>query len=123
MLHPPPTPDRYAVSDEVSIRDGLMRIVTGVVNASSLETLTGPESMRGHALSCAVFSAMVIGGLMLGCPVANVARHMEAAELSLDKFRGLADRFSVAALVLFAMCTILKNNSIRGPAYKKVGTK
>lgn len=73
--------------------------------------------MRGHALSCALFSGIAIGGLLQGCPVANVACHIDAARQSLEKFRGLADRFAVAALVLFAMCTVLSNNATRGPEY------
>lgn len=108
---------RFPATDEVSIRDGLVYIMTGFVNGDSLQALRGPESMRGHALSCALFSGIAIGGLLHGCPPANVACHVEAARRSLEKFRGLADRFTVAALVLFAMCTVMSNNATRGPEY------
>lgn len=110
-------PLRYPATDEVSIRDGLVYVLTDCLGSNSHETLRGPESMRGHALSCALFSAIAIGGLVLGCPPANVAHHIEAAQKSLGKFRGLADRFAVAGRILFAMSTVLSNNGDTGPEY------
>ena len=62
------------------------------------------ENARSQASMCSVFSAITIGGLMLGCPVAAVARHMEFARRCKEHFCSLTDTSpSVPALILYAM--------------------
>lgn len=84
-----------------------MYVVTGYVNDESVKTLEGQEAMRAQALSCSFFSSIAIGGLTLGFPRAAVERHMAAAQRSLDKFRGLSDKFAVSSLLLYAVLNVL----------------
>lgn len=66
------------------------------------------EAMRGSALECTLFSAMAIGGLLLGCPTKAVARHMAAARRLLHKFRtSLAEKPAVSALILYGLANAL----------------
>lgn len=111
---------RYPVTDEVSIRDGLVHVVTGLLNSESLETLRGPEAMRGYALSCSLFASVAIGGLMLGCPETAVAHHLAAARAALESFRGLSDRFAVSALILFAMSNVMARQGMLDSEYHRV---
>lgn len=95
------------MADEVSIRDGLMHAFTGLWNRKSLDTLQGEEAMRGNALACTLFSSIAIGGLLLGCPPTVVAHHVASARGCLEKFHGLSDKFSVSALIMYAMSNAL----------------
>lgn len=93
--------------DETSIRDGMLYTLAGLSSSESLDALDGEEAMRGHALSCSLFSCIAIGGLTLGYPNDAVARHIAAAKASLDKFEGLSGRFAASALLLYALVHLL----------------
>lgn len=97
--------DRCAVLSESSIRDGLMYAMSALRDRTSLEDLLlASEDVRSQALMCSLFSAIAIGGLMLGFPVATVARHVDFARQCKEHFRDFADiTQTVPALVLYAM--------------------
>lgn len=82
-------------------------MVTGYVNDESAKTLEGQEAMRAQALSCSFFSSIAIGGLTLGSPRTAVERHIAAARRSIDKFRGLSDKFAVSSFLLYAVLNVL----------------
>lgn len=80
-----------------------MHEFVGLRDSDSLGSLDGPEAKRGQALSCALFSSMAIGGLLMGCPAKAVANHVESARECVARFRGSRDRCAVSALILYAM--------------------
>lgn len=97
---------RYSVADDASIRDGLMHEFAGLRNIGSVRDLRGQDAMRGQAFSCALFSCMAIGGLIMGCPSTAVSHHMASAQACLPKFSGLSDGCAVSALILYAMSNV-----------------
>ncbi|CBN75109.1 conserved unknown protein [Ectocarpus siliculosus] len=101
-----------AVADERSVRQGLVHAFvsrwTTTASASEASPIDKLEVMRGSAVECTLFSAMAIGGLMLGCPTVTVARHLAAARQCLGRFRsGLCEQSAVAALILYGLANAL----------------
>jgi len=90
---------------ETSIREGLLSAMSMLALRDPVEDLLSSlEDEKRHALMCSLFSAIAIGGLMLGCPVAAVARHMDFARHCKEQFNGFADKTpTVPALILYAM--------------------
>ena len=106
--------------DDKSIRDGLIHAMASQRDRTApssgceptLDSLllgqeptegVGDEHRKGQALECALFSSIAIGGLMLGCPVRDVARHLVSAQRCREQLDGLRDRSAVAALLLHAV--------------------
>lgn len=107
-----PAGGRCAVADERSVRQGLVHAFvsrwTTTASASEASPIDKLEVMRGSAVECTLFSAMAIGGLMLGCPTVTVARHLAAARQCLGRFRsGLCEQSAVAALILYGLANAL----------------
>lgn len=111
--------NRYPVINETSIRDGMLYALTGLSNSESLNALDQDEAMRGHALSCSLFSSIAIGGLVLGHPEASVARHVDVAKASVKKFEGLSDQSAVSALLLYALLDLILRHGKPGEEYHK----
>lgn len=63
----------------------------------------GTKEKRGHALSCALFSCITVGGLIMGCPPSSVARYMATARSYIPMFEGLVDQCAVSCLIAYAM--------------------
>eukprot|EP00903_Cladosiphon_okamuranus_P013676 g12737.t1 len=99
------------LADAVSVREGLVNAFVGrwMVNKPSyVKPARQPaEVMRGHALECALFSAMAIGGLALGCPAKDVYRHLNAARMNLTKCQNLREPPVVSALALYGVANAL----------------
>lgn len=111
---------RCAVMDDKMVRDGLIHAMaskrdnTAPSSGSCCPSLTlllvgreateelGDEYKQGQALECALFSSIAIGGLMLGCPVRDVSRHLVSAQRCREQLAGLKDRTAVSALLLHA---------------------
>ncbi|CAB1109583.1 unnamed protein product [Ectocarpus sp. CCAP 1310/34] len=101
-----------AVADERSVRQGLVHAFvsrwTTTASASEASPINELEVMRGSAIECTLFSAMAIGGLMLGCPTVTVSRHLAAARQCLGRFRSrLCEQSAVAALILYGLANAL----------------
>lgn len=82
-----------------------MYAMSALRDRTSLEgLLLGSQDEKSQTLMCALFSAFAIGGLMLGCPVETVARHMDFARQCKDHFSDFVDiAETVPALILYAM--------------------
>lgn len=102
-----PLNSRCAVASETSIRQGLMYAMSAMRDRAPLQgegLWFSPDDAESQALMCSLFSAIAIGGLMLGCPVATVARHMDYARQCKERFGNLADKSpTIPALILYAM--------------------
>eukprot|EP00903_Cladosiphon_okamuranus_P009018 g8625.t1 len=111
-----------AVMDDKMVRDGLLHAMASqrtraalssgcepsldvllLGHAEAAEEAPGEEDRKGWALECALYSSITIGGLMLGCPVSDVARYVVAAQECREKLGGLKDRSAVSALILHAL--------------------
>lgn len=93
------------MADDRSIREGLVHAISTLQNRGSLAEqllLEEEEDRHGQALQCSLFSSFAIGGLLLGYPVADVARYLEFARLCRERMRSLADQSAVSALILYA---------------------
>lgn len=127
------TTNRCAVIDDRTIRDGLIHAMASRRNTAvpspwydsnrNLSPLgqdaaaeglghghhpqapqpDGEEYKRGQALECALFSSIAIGGLMVGCPVDDVACYLASAQRCREQLDGLKDRSAVSALILHAV--------------------
>eukprot|EP00752_Nemacystus_decipiens_P011415 g10137.t2 len=116
------------VVDDKSIRNGLIHamasqrdnVATSSGHSTNLDSLLRAEGVqhhhhpqvpqlgeeeykKGQALECALFSSIAIGALMLGCPVSDVARHLQSAQRCREQLGGLEDRSAVSALLLHAL--------------------
>jgi len=89
---------------EVSVREGLMCAMSSMPKLNSLEDLLlEPKDMRSQALQSSLFSAMAVGGLMSGCSVARVSRHMDYARRCKEAFTSFEDKSALSAYILYAM--------------------
>lgn len=97
---------RFPVTDEVSIRDGLMHCFIESWGRSPTK-LQGQDALRGRALECSFFSSVAIGGLLSGCPALVLRDHVDMAHVAVGDIRVLSDRHAVSALILYGMLNML----------------
>jgi len=84
---------RCAMANETSIRQGLMYAISTIQDQAPLgDHCSRSDDAESHALMCSLFSAITIGGLMLGYPVATVARHMDFARRCKERLCNLPDK-------------------------------
>ena len=79
----------------------------------------GAKDKRGCALSCALFSCIAVGGLIMGSPPSAVARYMATARSYIPEFEGLSDRCAVSCLIAYAMANEYLTGREPGSEYRK----
>ncbi len=101
---------RCGFVDEVSIRDGLVRVFFDRWDDDNVAESSPPSAnawRESAAVECNLFSAIIIGALILGAPASVVSRHMKAAGRALAKLAGWKEKPVVAALILFGLANAL----------------